>query len=83
MESYFILPIAKTDNGCYLMDKIYSKLYPVDVEKKANRFDENLVHTVLFMIHNYTPYNKHIRILRISNQIRDLCTIAYNDKLEE
>lgn len=79
----FLLPIAKTDQGLYFLDKIHRNLYG-DNEKKTNRFgDDKIIKIVMCLICSHIQYDEHLRVLRIPNRIAHRCTIAYNNNQQE
>lgn len=80
---YVFVPLAKTDNGLRLLYNIHRSIYHDNNETKINRFDMNLVYTLIVMMYVNPLYANHIRLMGVPNNIQYRCTIAYNDDLTE
>jgi len=79
--SHFMVPLAKNENGKFIMEKIHADLYKD--EQKTNRFDLKFVQTLLFLMYKENKYDVHIRILKVPVHIKDRCSVAYDDSLVE
>ena len=79
MSNHFLISLAKTRAGVFIMDKIHNKIYNDNNETKTNRCDESIIAVLMFMLYSNIKYDDHISILKIPNDLQYRVTIAKAD----